>query len=295
MARTDQSRTSRLQGESSARERRRLRSGRSFRSACASGDNQRRTAPWRNKLGRKRRLCARQARGPRSCENCAKQACPSPRFFRSSLRMEIAISFSNESLDRPLLAAKRMQPPRTSWRRAERILEQLGPMLARVHAAGWMWRDCKPSHILFHGGTLRLIDFEGACRIDETEILPWGSPDYIPPPYRGKFSRRAGTLEDDYALGVIAFQFLSGKFPPRSSRRRASIYKETRCPDSIAVQDRKNAACLVTRSPLTCHSKAIRNHYSRSKFHVPSFDTMRDALHAKPRFQQILARFANKS
>ena len=135
--------------------------------------------------------------------------------------------------DHPLLPAKRMQPPRTFWRRAERILELLGSMLDNVHAAGWVWRDCKPSHILFHGGKLSLIDFEGACRIGETEILPWGSPDYIPPPYRGKFSRRAGTLEDDYALGVIAFQFLSGKFPPRSSRRRASIYKETRCPNRL--------------------------------------------------------------
>jgi hypothetical protein len=134
---------------------------------------------------------------------------------------------------RPLLAAKRIQPSKTSSRRAERILEQLGPLLSRMHAAGWTWRDCKPSHILIHRGTVRFIDLEGACRSDQTELLPWGSPDYTPPSYRETFSRRAGTLEDDYALGVMAFQFLSGKFPPRSSRRRASIYKATRCPHSL--------------------------------------------------------------
>jgi Protein kinase domain len=134
---------------------------------------------------------------------------------------------------RPLLAAKRVQPPRTSWRRAKRILEQLTPMLSRMHEAGWTWRDCKPSHIFVHGGAVRFIDFEGACRKDQTELPPWGSPDYIPPRYHGEFSRCAGTLEDDYALGVIAFQFLSGKFPPAAARRRAALYKRTRCPKPL--------------------------------------------------------------
>jgi hypothetical protein len=134
---------------------------------------------------------------------------------------------------RPLLAAKREQPPRTSWRRAERILEQLTPMLSGMHAAGWTWRDCKPSHILVHRGAVRFIDFEGACRTGQTELPPWGSPDYIPPRYQGKFSRSAGTLEDDYALGVIAFQFLSGKFPPAAAHRRAALYTRTRCPEPL--------------------------------------------------------------
>jgi serine/threonine protein kinase len=103
-------------------------------------------------------------------------------------------------------------------------------MLSRMHAAGWTWRDCKPSHILVHRGTVRLIDFEGACRIGQTELPPWGSPDYVPPQFHGKFSRRAGTLEDDYALGVIAFQFLSGKFPPAAGPRRAALYRRSNCP-----------------------------------------------------------------
>jgi len=66
-----------------------------------------------------------------------------------------------------------------------------------------------PRTFFLHRGAIRLIDFEGACLIDETDVLPWGSPNYVPPIYHGKFSRRPGTLEDDYALGVIAFQFAS--------------------------------------------------------------------------------------
>jgi serine/threonine protein kinase len=134
---------------------------------------------------------------------------------------------------RPLLSQQSEQPSRPSWRRAQRILDLLGHLLSELHSIGWVWRDCKPAHIFLYRGAIRLIDFEGACRIDETDVLPWGSPNHVPPIYHGKFSRRPGTLEDDYALGVIAFQFLSGEFPASSSRRRASIYKETRCPDPL--------------------------------------------------------------
>lgn len=134
---------------------------------------------------------------------------------------------------RPLFPANRMQPAKISWLRAANILAQLNPIFSRMHAAGWVWRDCKPSHIFLHRGAIRLIDFEGACRIVEKEVLPWGSQNYLPRIHHEKFWRRAGVLEDDHALGVIAFQFLSGKFPPDSSRRRASIYKTTRCPDSL--------------------------------------------------------------
>jgi Lipopolysaccharide kinase (Kdo/WaaP) family len=162
-----------------------------------------------------------------------KAGLPVPEIFQEFTKNGNRYLVLEQITGRPLLAVKRIQPANPSCRRAERILEQLGPMLSRMHAAGWTWRDCKPSHIFVWRGTVRFIDFEGACRIDQTGLLPWGSPDYTPPPNRGHFSRRAGTFEDDYALGVIAFQFLSGKFPPGSPRRRASIYKATRCPDSL--------------------------------------------------------------
>jgi len=130
----------------------------------------------------------------------------------------------------PLLPRGTRQPSTASWRRAQSVLDLLEPFLAKLHAAGWVWRDCKPAHVLRHRVEIKLIDFEGACRIDETDRAPWGSPDYVPPIYHGKFSRQPGTLEDDYALGVIAFQFLGGDFPASSARMRRSVYRRTDCP-----------------------------------------------------------------
>ena len=47
---------------------------------------------------------------------------------------------------------------------------------------------------------------------------------------------RAGTLEDDYALGAIVLQFLSGEFPRTSARARKSVYKRVRCPDFLQAE-----------------------------------------------------------
>jgi hypothetical protein len=138
---------------------------------------------------------------------------------------------------RPLLPPNRAQPAKVSWRRAARLLNRLGPLLRAIHSAGFVWRDCKPEHIFMGRDRICLIDFEGACRISETGVLPWGSHRYLPPIYRKKFAaRRPGTLEDDYALGVILFQFLSGEFPATSTRVRAAVYKRTRCPNWLCAK-----------------------------------------------------------
>jgi len=124
--------------------------------------------------------------------------------------------------------------PERSARFAAHILTSLGALLSRLHVLGYVWRDCKPTNILVSGSQLCLIDFEGACRVFKIGIPPWGSIDYLPPCYRNEFSmRRAGTLEDHYALGVIAFQLFSGKFPAASAHGRAAVYKRTQCPDYL--------------------------------------------------------------
>ncbi len=137
---------------------------------------------------------------------------------------------------RCLLSATRDQPRQFSWRRAEKILQQIGKILSVMHAAGWVWRDCKPSHIFVHQDTVTLIDFEGACRVTDHEALPWGSPHYVLPEYARGSPRQRGTREDDYALGVIAFQFLTGTFPSENRRQRSAFYRRSSCPEALRVR-----------------------------------------------------------
>ena len=165
-----------------------------------------------------------------------KAGLPVPQVFREFVQNENRYLVLERIAGRPLIPLAGTHPKQFSWRRAENILERLAPILSQMHAAGWVWRDCKPSHIFLHRGTLRLIDFEGACRIPTRNVLPWGSPNYAPVSSRGGFNRRAGTLEDDYALGVIVFQFMAGEFPPRTARRRCKLYRRSGCPDFLRAQ-----------------------------------------------------------
>ena len=121
-------------------------------------------------------------------------------------------------------------------RRAEKILERLASTLSQMHAAGLVGRDCERSHIFVHRGQVRLIDFEGACQIHRRDVLPWGSKIITRARHHKSVRRRAGVLEDDYVLGVIGFQFATGEFPPRSSRRRAASYKRLNCRDFLRAR-----------------------------------------------------------
>ena len=161
---------------------------------------------------------------------------PVPEIFREFNRDDNRYLVMEKIEGRALLPRDKTQPAKTSWRRAQKILEDMEPVLAKMHAAGWVWRDCKPPHIFRHRGAIRLIDFEGAVRINEAKALPWSAPDYLPRSYHKKLRRRRGAAEDNYALGVIAFQFGAGEFPPADRRRRARIFQRTHCPDLLRAK-----------------------------------------------------------
>lgn len=134
---------------------------------------------------------------------------------------------------RPLLARGRARVVRPSWRRSQRIVDAVSMLLARIHTAGWVWRDCKPDNLLWDAGELRPVDFEGACRQSDTAALPWGAPQYTPTGIYNSFTRPSGTAEDDFALAVIAYQFGTGELPPKSPESQADRLKETECPTNL--------------------------------------------------------------
>ncbi|NOT62211.1 MAG: serine/threonine protein kinase, partial [Acidobacteria bacterium] len=129
--------------------------------------------------------------------------------FESAKNYYLVTEFiDGESLHAHLLRLQRRMPVA----RALRYGIQLADFLAQLHAAGWVWRDCKPANlILTKQGELRPLDFEGACLLTRLDPLPWMTPGFTPP--EGNLAEASGRLADLYALGTILYLLLTGRMP----------------------------------------------------------------------------------
>jgi hypothetical protein len=95
---------------------------------------------------------------------------------------------------------------------------QLSLIISRIHSAGWVWRDCKPSNLLVtKKGELRPLDFEGACPMDQPDPLSWSTPEFAAPEHDDLSPKQSRAPEDLYALGAVAYFMLTGRLPEASS------------------------------------------------------------------------------
>ncbi len=88
---------------------------------------------------------------------------------------------------------------------------QLADFLEQMHAAGWVWRDCKPRNLIVTaGGRLVPIDFEGAAPINRPDIVRWGTAGFAPPEWR-QHRATTGVGDDLYALGSMLYLLITGR------------------------------------------------------------------------------------
>ena len=111
------------------------------------------------------------------------------------------------------------QHRRLSIRRVLEFAGQISSLLARIHRAGWLWLDCKPANLMLtRKGTLRPLDFEGACSIKRAVSSDWQTPAFKSPEIISGEKCLSPSV-DMYALGVTCYFLLTGRLPETSNRK----------------------------------------------------------------------------
>ena len=114
------------------------------------------------------------------------------------------------TLDELLLQRGRLSPSETLS-----LLIPVGEAVDLAHAAGIVHRDIKPANIfLLRDGRPKIMDF-GVAHVPATVITAagefWGSPSYMAPEQITRSEASPST--DLFALGVVAYQMLTGRKP----------------------------------------------------------------------------------
>ena len=121
-----------------------------------------------------------------------------------------------EFVDGPSLREVLLQRGRLSPREALAVVEPICAALARAHAAGVVHRDIKPENVLIAAdGAVKVADFGIARALAETSHTATGtlvgSVHYLAPELMG--GADASARSDQYSLGVVLFELLTGRKP----------------------------------------------------------------------------------
>lgn len=113
---------------------------------------------------------------------------------------------------------------------APRVIAEICEGLAHMHTSGWVHGDLKPSNVVIMAdGSVRLADFGLAAELEGTHgyLPPAGSTDYMPPERWSEPLSERGmairTTADIWALGVTAYQLLTGRLPFPGATPRARV------------------------------------------------------------------------
>ncbi|TYL48749.1 bifunctional protein-serine/threonine kinase/phosphatase [Marinomonas sp. IMCC 4694] len=174
-----------------------------------------------------------------------------------------------EYLEGQSLAQWMIDHPKPTLEQVRDIVSQIAKGLQAFHRNAMIHQDIRPANIMIDKHNIvKIIDFgsthiAGVTQLKEGEVLR-GTMRYSAPEY---FLGHAGSERSDiYALGVIAYQMLSGNEFPYSPKIAQA--------KSIAAQQRLNYRSLITEE---------------TEFPVWIDDALQKALHINPlkRYEEV--------
>jgi eukaryotic-like serine/threonine-protein kinase len=173
------------------------------------------------------------------------------------------------------------------WPALEPLLLSLLETLTRVHAAGVLHLDLKPLNVLVANGRPVLVDF-GLARFNVESTRDggalFGTPAYLAPEQiRGGAVSAASDL---YAVGVMAFEALTGRLPHDASDRR-TLMRARLSTDAPPIA---SLAEVPTPIALAIDSLLARDPSSRPRSAAHAVRELSGSARPRPELQWIGAR-----
>ncbi|HEY2805825.1 MAG TPA: serine/threonine-protein kinase [Gemmatimonadales bacterium] len=189
------------------------------------------------------------------------------------------------------LAARLQREPRIPLAEARTILIALADALATAHARGVIHRDIKAENILIDERREPVLADFGVAILKTSEasraeiVKSYGTPAYMAPEqFRGDLACD-GRL-DVYALGVLGFRMLSGRFPFEGSDEQiaaAHLTKFVPPLEAHVAEVPKDVAHVIDR----CLEREPRRRWAGA---AELRDALKQTVSAAPRFWSRLGR-----
>jgi serine/threonine protein kinase len=156
---------------------------------------------------------------------------------------------------------------------AVRILSQVGQALHFAHQHNIIHRDLKPENILFNSDDQALLaDFGIAMTLTSasyTSVKITGTPSYMAPE---QFAGNVSKESDQYALGCIAYELVTGQPPFSADNMFATGFKHLKEDPIAPTQLNPNVPVYVEWAVLRAMAKERANRF-------PNLDAFVSALH----------------
>jgi tetratricopeptide (TPR) repeat protein len=159
---------------------------------------------------------------------------------------------------------------------AVRILRDVADALAFAHGEGVVHRDIKPDNVLLAGGHALVTDFGVAKAVASAVPLTslgvaLGTPAYMAPE-QAVASPQVDHRADIYALGVMAYEMLTGQPPFTGPNLQAVLSAHVMEEPEPVTKYRETVPPAMTQMVMRCLAKKAADRFQRAEELIPLLD-----------------------